>query len=376
MLKNKTIIIPFTIPFDWSADYQKQTCLQLAKKHKVICYMNDDAYFFLKKEKKYPKIRNLTFYCPKYIIPFRRFLLIEKINRKLSYIIFSLRYMLMNPIIWIFDPQFFYFPDFFIKNISLYDCVDYHSSIDNKTDEIIRLKEHKLINKVDLFFVNSETLKSIHKHKKQNIHLVPQGFRTDDYKNYSIKKRTGIKNKKITIGYIGGINYRFDYHLLTKLIINNPQWQFEFWGPIQDDDQDKKIKTDFKISLLKRMKNTTWNNTYDKKILARAINNFDICIIPYDVRQKINLYSYPMKVFEYFYFNKPVISTQILEFKTKKFNNLIKLSNNYLEWETHIKNIIGKSKKTTLANNRKKTFALKNSWEEKINKIINTISRL
>src|SRR3989344_191402 len=74
MNKKNLIIIPFNLPWDWSADYQRQTCLTLHKNNLVIAYMHSHAHFILKKENyKYPKINNIIFISPKYIIPFRRY---------------------------------------------------------------------------------------------------------------------------------------------------------------------------------------------------------------------------------------------------------------------------------------------------------------
>ncbi len=144
MLKNKTILIPFTLPWDWSADYQKQTCLELAKNNQVIVYFPDRAYFFLK-----PSIfsginqLNIRVEIPKYYLPFRRFTFIEKINQIISIKILKKK-LPRNTILWIFDPIFHSYPRQLKSKISLslYDCVDYHDSINKKS--IIGLESKKI----------------------------------------------------------------------------------------------------------------------------------------------------------------------------------------------------------------------------------------
>jgi hypothetical protein len=122
------VIIPFTLPWDWSADFQRQTCLELGRRgYNVYAYMHDDAYFFLRKKKvNWPKLNNIKFYQPPYLIPFRRISFIEKVNRLLSLYLFSLKLGFAKKIIWIFDPQFFDFSKYFFNKKSLYDCVDFH----------------------------------------------------------------------------------------------------------------------------------------------------------------------------------------------------------------------------------------------------------
>ena len=82
MIKNHLIIMPFNLPWDWSADYQRQTCLVLNKENFIVAYMHQHAHFFLKRKiYKSPKVKNIHFFTPKYIIPFRRFEFIEKLNQ-------------------------------------------------------------------------------------------------------------------------------------------------------------------------------------------------------------------------------------------------------------------------------------------------------
>jgi len=370
MKKNTLIIMPFTLPWDWSADFQRQTCLELAKRDlKVIAYMSDDAHFFLKKNiQKYQKIKNISFYIPKYYIPFRKFKFIEKINKYLSLLILSFKLRWKRKIIWIFDPQFYYFPNFFQNKTSIYDCVDFFGK-EQENDEL------KLIKNVDKIFVNSQSLLNTHKSKKNEIFLVPQGFNQNEFeKNLKLLNKKK-KHKKPIIGYVGGINYRLDYKLLINLISTNPQWDFSFWGPIQNYPGENLNNILKQITNIQQFPNVQFNSTKNKLELINAINNFDICIIPYDIKQKFNLYCYPMKIFEYFYMGKPVISTPIKELELSKFNNLVKIHNSYQDWENQIKKILSKPWSTKIYSQQKK-LAIDNSWKNKVDAVLDIIGEI
>ncbi len=364
MKNNKVVIIPFTLPWDWSADFQRQTCLELARRNiQVFAYMSDDAYFFTKnKKKQYPSIKNITFYVPKYYLPLRRLKVIETINKYISLLIFNLKIFNHKKLIWIFDPQFHYFPKFFTNKSSIYDCVDFFGT-EYKNDE------NKLINNTDRLFVNSHSLMSTHQNKKNNIVLVPQGFNLSEFeKNIKLVKKDKF-HKKPVIGYVGGINYRIDYELLIKLISNNPQWNFSFWGPIQNYPGENLKKILKKVKYIQKFSNVSFNTTNNKLKLMNAINNFDICMIPYDIKQEFNVNCYPMKVFEYFYLGKPVISTPILELTLSKFKDLIKISNTYLGWEKEIKTLIN-SPWTKKLQTKQRKQAIDNNWKNKVDKIL------
>jgi len=360
--------MPFTLPWDWSADFQRQTCLELAKRnHKVIAYMSDDAHFFLKEnKKKFPKIKNISFYIPKYYLPFKRIKFIDKTNKYLSLLSFNIKYLYVKKLVWIFDPQFYYFPNFFQNKTSIYDCVDFFGK-EQKNDEL------KLIKNVDKFFVNSHSLLNAHKSKKNEIFLVPQGFNQNEFeKNLKLLDKNK-KHQKPIIGYVGGINYRLDYKLLINLISTNPQWDFSFWGPIQNYPGENLSDILKQIKNIQQFTNVQFNSTKNKLELINAINNFDICIIPYDIKQKFNLYCYPMKIFEYFYMGKPVISTSIKELKLSKFNKFIKIGDTHSKWEKDIKQLLSNKWPKKLQNQQKK-LSIQNSWKNKIDKILDNLN--
>lgn len=368
MLKNKLIISPLLLPWNWSADYQKQTLARLAKNNTIILYDQKDAHFFLKKptRSQHPPLpKNISLYTPKYYLPFRRVPLIEELNKRLSFLVLLFQLRKQEKLIWIFDP-FFYFMTTKFNAISLYDCVDYHAGKKNNAREI-KNQENVLIRSVDLFFVNSNILKKKHIHTRKRAWLVPQGFDLQTFQNAEkqIKKKPrSLLHRQTTIGYVGGINFRLNFNLIQNLVQNNPDWRFVFWGPIQDEAAGNKIKK------LKQFKNFTHGSSNNKSAIPQVITDFDICIIPYDVSLKMNKYSYPMKVFEYFYLGKPIISTEIEELK--KFPQFIKISNSPQKWQILIRSMLQKPwpkyKQIT-----QKQLAIDNSWDRKITVITDVI---
>lgn len=359
MIKNKTIIIPIEGDWHHSADFLRQTAITLSKKNKVIIYDQNNAYFFLKNKenKDYPKEKNIIFHQVKYWLPFRKFTWIEQLNRKLSFKIFLQKYKNQEKLLWIFYPNYFDLASLTEKKLKkIYDCVDFQ-----KDQE----KEKKLINNVDYFFVNSQSLKKLHQKQSKKVNYInAQGFFEPDLKKLKHTKKTAVKP---IIGFIGGINYRLDFPLLDKLIKNNQQWQFVFYGPIQKQPiEDKIYETKKWINKLKKYKNTSWEQSKDKYQVYETIQNFNIAIIPYNSDIKFNQYCYPMKVFEYLYFGKDIVSTNIKELSLKKFDGLVSIAQTAEEFEKGIKKQL---KNTKTRKEKKKKLAIKNSWQNKIEKI-------
>lgn len=367
-------IIPFELPWNWSADYQKQTILELKKRKKnVIAYMNRDSFSLFKKIKKtnYPKIKNVNFFRPVNFIPFKRYSFIRNINQFFNLLILRIRFINKKIYFWSFDPDFYQEIRFanLLKITTIYDCVDYHSHIDKKINKQIKNFENKSIKNSKYFFVNSRELLKIHNKKKKPI-LVSQGFDLKTFEKNKKKKSLLKKIKKPIVGYVGGINYRLDYDLLIKLVKNNQNWQFVFWGPIQNQENNQLKDIEKKQIKLFSFKNV--HHGESKKInIPQVIKQFDVCLIPYNNQLLFNKYSYPMKIFEYFYAQKPVVSSPINEFKTFS-NDLISIAKNYKEWKRKIREKIDQ-KELPKIKKAKKELAISNSWKNKVSEILKVV---
>lgn len=379
------IIIPFNIPWNWSADYLNQTAFELAKRGNiVICYLWADAKS-LKEfavSGKYPGLiskysKNIYLVNPIYFIPFRRFKFINNLNSSLNIFLLRLFTELVSfidktdkKIFWIFNPNLIYIYKYFGKKyFLLYDCVDFFAVDDKENIVGTKINERYLCKTADLVVANSHVLQNHLSQYRKSIKLVPQGFRITDFlkKNY---KTANLNLKKPVVGFVGAINVRLDYDLLFNLAGRNPNWNFVVWGPILEKEKINR-ETRNKMQKLFSLSNVKTGQSKDKKEIPGIISQFDIGIIPYDISQNFNKFCHPMKLFEYFYPGIPVISTPITELSY--FKDLVFIENDYKNWQKRIEKIL--SKTWPPANKvKQKQLAIGNSWENKIKLIYKAIS--
>lgn len=371
--KNNPIIIPETQDKKAICDFVYQTAKNLSSTNPVYIFLlNSNPKPF---NQNIIKHKNNIFYVyPLDILPLKRFKIIKSLNKILSFYILSFHCInkYKNIIIyWIFYPQVAYLVKYYIfkKNI-LFDIVDNFTSPDNKISKQIFKQKIYLLKKSKI--VTSTCQSQINYYKKifnRKIILVPQGFNIKRSKK--INPQLSLINPINTnIGYIGNINNRFDFKLLFNLIKNTPQFNYIFVGPISKEYsiKDKPIKklTDKLFSY----KNVLHIEKVKKDQIHQFIEKFDFCIIPYDTKEIFNKYSYPMKTFEYLYFNKPIISTNILALKN--YSDYIFCSNNYLKWIETIKN---KDIWFNINNINLSEISLENSWHNKIKIIKNEMDK-
>lgn len=376
------VVIPFNLPWEWSTDYTNQTAFLLAQDNIVICYMWSEASsikeYLLKG--KFPRFfhkhsKNIYLIYPTLLIPFRRFRVIADVNENISIFLLKtfVKYLeiknhITKKILWIFDPKLYpLIKKFGEEYFLLYDCVDYIVGTPKTKRErgILTTYERSLVKKANVVTANSIVLQKHLQMIRSDIHLVPQGFRIDSFRKRIINTRKIKRGKRPLIGYLGAVNYRIDYFLLYHLAKNNPLWDFALWGPLLQKDLFTSLQKKY-YNKLSKLPNVIRGQS-SKSHVPIIVDQFDIGIIPYVKSADFNKYSYPMKVFEYFYLGKPVVSTNILELK--RFLGFVTIGNNSQEWKNIIKKILSKKWPEKYIREERR-LAEKNSWKSKISEIM------
>lgn len=126
--------------------------------------------------------------------------------------------------------------------------------------------------------------------------------------------------------------------------------------------------------LLIKLPNLIHISSQPRTALPSIIEQFDICMIPYNVSLDFNRYCYPMKLFEYFYMGKPVVSTPIEELTRPEFAEFIKIGATARDWQRHIEQLLAKPWPSKLQK-RQRQLAIANSWQRKVEAISGIIQR-
>ncbi|NCN83106.1 MAG: glycosyltransferase family 1 protein [Candidatus Pacebacteria bacterium] len=388
-LVTRSVVIPFYEDLAVYCDFVVKTAAELKNKGysvHIIAYSNKNTLLSHPLKSLRDFINTEEILIPFVLFPkvLESLYTFKKINEATKR--FSTRQLIgrfYKPIIWSFDPQ-----DFQIFNdqnsaLKIYDCVDYFSSLDSKTEEVIRSQENALVDSANLVFVNSYALKKIHSDKKQ-IALVPQGFNLHDFsltdrvegkeKQYlsRLKKKIHKANPTTLLGFVGNLNYRIDYELLLNLAKENKNVLIVLTAAYQKTaTEDQYNDTNEKIKLLTQQDNIVLvQKSSNKNYIRSLIELFNIGIIPYRSDYLFNKYSYPMKLFEYFYMGKPVLSTPIAELE--RFPKYVKIGKTATKWSRHIEELLARPWPTSYKLEQRK-LAIANSWNKKVGAICKEI---
>lgn len=381
MNKKKLIIVPI-IQKEHSTDVYNQTIKKLSQLGNtviIVDYTKSEKSllkeFFLKRRIYYLKEKSNGVFISRYyrLIPYLNFKYAFLINVFLYYFILILAisyknqsYYFSRSIFWVIHP---WREDFGLISklftFSLFDCTDF---IGEKIDDVN--KYIKQIRSFSFVFFNSKTLAKLYGKMVENYFVVPQGFRLEKFHTQKEEKQLFP-----VIGYVGSINDRIDYELLVYLANQFKDYRFELWGKMIVTGTDK-IDVENKYKKMASVKNI-YLDSCSKNAISRVISRFDIAVIPY-TNSAFNKYSYPMKLMEYFFHGKYIISSKIFELEKFEEMGYLSIARSKKQWARYIREATN-SKEHHISKEKRhemKKIAYENSWQIKLSSILQRIDEL
>jgi glycosyltransferase involved in cell wall biosynthesis len=241
----------------------------------------------------------------------------------------------------------------------IYDVMDELELLD--LDTKVRERQHEdLLNISDLITVSSDNLlANIPNEYREKVLLVNNGVSSEFInlvqKDSAIPYELKDLQKSTVVGYYGAIAEWMDFDLLEFLLQECQNIFFVIIGPIS---QNVSSRIEFLINTNKNILVLPEKKHLD---LIPYLNRFDVCMIPF-VKNKLTDSISPVKLFEYFASEKPVISTAINE--VYKYDDIY-IANNHEEFSNAIYLAIENKDKRK----NQMTTALENTWEFRVKEI-------
>lgn len=370
MLKDNVIVIAFNAKLSDGCDYATQTMKILGRTNVVYGLLLGEPITWkdILLRRAQPIVHRAyqsTLIRPLFLFPGQRFVLVKQWNYFFNAII--LRAFLAfwqrgkKKILWFFEPWNMLPVWWALYGYrSLYDCVDFFTPLNYESPRA----ERYLIEHVDYMTSVSRAIANQYRLTRKDITVVPLGFTTPN-SSYRLKSRL-FRNHSITIGYIGGLNYRIDWRLLTRVVHALPHAQFVFVGPIQTGLVDKERDIQKAMQALLAKPNVRYVGDMPKSSVGGYLRTFDIGIVPYDEQYGFNRFSFPMKIMEYFWYGLPVVATDIKAFL--EYTDMIHIESTPQGWIRVIRRL-SVSEWSKHIQKKQRDIAHQNTWEKKIDAI-------
>ncbi len=351
-MKNNNTGQPTIIYFgnDWSADNKTSShhiAMRLLRDHRLIYIecpglrapqtsKRDIGKIFKKMFKVLSgakRIKGDSYVYTLFQIPFHRFSLIQKLNKKL--IIWQCRnicrkYNINKPILWFVVPHVAMVLGKLNEGMSVYYCVDDYVELPGVNKTMIREMDGRMTSECNLVFVTSEPLFKQKKKYARKIILSKHGVDFEHF-NSVYKKENMIPQEistigKPVIGFFGLIETWVDLDLIHYLATERPDWKFLMIGRSAID-----------ISSCNELDNVYFigSKTYDE--LPSYAQVFDVALIPCKANELIRNFN-PLKLREYLAMGVPVVSVYFPEIE--EFRGLVRIADKYDDFLAEIKSLL------------------------------------
>lgn len=186
------------------------------------------------------------------------------------------------------------------ERLLVYYCYDEISAAPWIARHGTRHEQH-FLKTADLTLVSSQGLYETKKHAAKSIKLVKNGV------NLHLFRATGDRPGDVpegpVIGYVGSVDDRLDYELLTAIARRFPETALVFVGRIMAEAAANKLAELPNVHLL---------GSRPPAQLGNYLMTFGVGLIPF-VKNKLTAGIYPLKINEYLAMGLPVISTSFAD---------------------------------------------------------------
>jgi len=384
------VVILSPVPWRFGCDYVEQVARELNKRGQVVVYLTDmpsvkNLVCDSEKRRRWLKaLRDDEIRCfPSLgIFPFQRFSWLLRFNVWLNFSFFRFWYLinfgLKKALFWAFSYEVDRFSDYLSwGKLVLYDRVDHPSSLVPMENKLVRERDKDFIKRVDLVIVNSPYAYRYVKKHSPSVYLAPWGFAEDLFcKKVVLADPEVNKIDRPRLGLVGHWDHRTNFELVYKIAKSNKGWQFIFVGDIIQFDKNQSSSTEFEkwIDKTKGLSNVFFLGEKGKEKIPGVILCFDVCLICYDHQQEFVKGCNPMKLYEYFALEKPVVSTPIEA--VEQYRPYSKIASSVKDFSREIKVVLAEKgeMKKKLSRARKK-IALENSWRLRTREILKLIKQ-
>lgn len=310
---------------------------------------------------------NLIRYAPPKYLPFNY--RVPKLEEKLSGLRLAHLRMVCrqlnfrHPILLLWDPDFQNMIGHFNESLVCYFADDQYSLFSGATSRAAD-EEKSLLRSADLIMCTAETLCEDKQRHNANVYHVGNGVDYSLFASATVSEvpiPQDIRDiRRPILGFVGSLNDKVDYELLTAVASDNPGWSIVLIGA--DNVYTQAYREQFRK--LVSSENVKWLGFRPLGELPGYLKGMDVCAIP----NKVNEYTrfvYPIKLHEYLAAGKPIISTD--NPTVRLFNGLVRVAESASEWRRHLQEAMGETGPRWIA--RRQEIARQNTWEARAQQV-------
>lgn len=270
-----------------------------------------------------------------------------------------------RPILYVWHPRYADLLGEFGESFVIYHKYDNYAGYFGGS-KVPDPSEQRLLREADLVLVTSKGLFDMHKDQRPDVKLVPNGvdfelFAGEQGKPVEVSSEL-LAIPQPRIGYVGVINEKVDFRLLTYLCKSHPDWSIVMVGP------EKVTQPEFRRDLeeLQQQKNCYFLGRKPGRDVPGYMKGLDVCMMCYLVNDW-TYFGYPLKMHEYLACGKPTVSADLPA--VREFSDVLVIPKSHEGWKSSIEQILAKGNDPGDVK-RRLAVAKANSWSERVNAMV------
>lgn len=305
------------------------------------------------------------------VLPFeKRWPVLGRLNRRLFIARIRssvMRFRTGHDVLWIPSPSFAWIAESLPELPVCYYISDEYSSapalLAESSSEEIAENEDRLIARAKWVLVNSPVLLEKKKHRHGNIHWIPNGVDFGRYRDVSVEVPTDLNSiRKPIIGFIGAVDgYKVDFDLLADCAHTLTDCSFVTVGPVGWIRGDETVSVPEGENI-----HHLGMRPYDD--LPGYLHGFDVAILP-NRTDGYMASNFPMKLFEYFAADLPVVATNIPSLRS--FAPFVGMAGSAEEFVEEIRSRLDSKRESQCR--AASEIAMNNSWARQAERVISVL---
>ena len=287
-----------------------------------------------------------------------RFAFIRSLNVLLLRLLASVFIKWHRPdIVWISSPELFeYLPKHFSVKL-IYDCMDDVLAFpaNEPRRDSLAASEMDLFKASSSVFCSSENLRDkliTRLGYPEKYSIVYNAFEPSAFSAVSVDVDPKKNGGRTVLGYVGTISSWIDFDALVKVVDAFSSVEIHLLGPIENLGMP-----------FPQYERIIYMGSVRHSDIQSYIVNFDALIMPFQVTDLIQSVD-PVKLYEYVFFNKPIVSVSYPEIE--RFSDFVDFYANHEELISIIDRYVNEGFKNKYSVQMRDEFVIKNTWAQRV----------